>query len=128
MSQVVDKRKLTAPLNGLLGGRPPGSHGEVYRLNQAFKEHLVKLIEKNKGPLIEAMIKEALDGNVEAFKALLDRAQGKPAQAVEVSGQNGNPIVFMPLELIQKHSLQVIEGQQTPLIDGNVKQGVEPVQ
>ena len=55
--------------------------------------------------LVDTMIKKAINGDVMAFVALMDRAHGKPAQAVEMTGKDGNPIVFMPLELINKYTL-----------------------
>lgn len=114
-----DRRKITAPINGLLGGRPRGNAIELARL---FKQKLNEMIDNEKVPLIKSMLRQAKKGNVMAFNALLDRAQGKPAQAVEMSGKDGAPIVFMPLELIQKHALQVanevVEGE---VLDDNVK-------
>lgn len=86
-----------------LGGRPIG---DAYKLAQAMKVYIAEEIEKNKAPLIKAMLRKALDGDVQAFHALFDRAHGKPAQAVEMSGTEGQPIVFMPLALIQKFALE----------------------
>lgn len=100
-------------------GRPQGSIEETTAYRRAFLKTLNAMIDKEKVPLIRAMLKEATAGNVEAFKALLDRAQGKPAQAVELGGTDGAPIVFMPLELIQKHALEVIDA--TPQISAPVQ-------
>jgi hypothetical protein len=86
--------------------------GMAYKLAQTMKVYIAEEIEKNKAPLIQAMIRKAIDGDVPAFTALLDRAHGKPAQAVEVGGNDGQPIVFMPLALIQKFAL---EESQKPL-------------
>ena len=43
-----------------------------------------------------------------AGNALFDRAYGKAKESVDVSG-NGQPIIFMPLALIKKFSLENIE-------------------
>ena len=56
--------------------------------------------------MVKAMITKAIDGDVNAFNSLMDRVAGKPAQALEVSGEGGQPIVFMPLELMAKHGLE----------------------
>jgi hypothetical protein len=58
--------------------------------------------------MLAAQIEKAKNGDTNAFIAIWDRAFGKPLQAVEHSGNVGQPIVFMPLELIQKHNLQVV--------------------
>jgi hypothetical protein len=39
-----------------------------------------------------AMAKQAIAGNVQAFQAIADRTEGKPTQAVEISGPDKKPI------------------------------------
>lgn len=71
------------------------------------KHYIAMQVAENMPAMVRSMIKRSIDGDVNAFTALMDRAHGKPAQALEVGGKDGNPIVFMPLELIQKHALEV---------------------
>lgn len=119
--KVTEKALQARRRNGLLGGRPLGTIEDTVMYRRMFLQTLAEMINKERVPLIRAMLKEAKDGNVEAFKALLDRSQGKPAQSVEIGGKDGNPIVFMPLELIQKHSLEVeVIESNTTQIDNNV--------
>lgn len=39
-----------------------------------------------------AQIGKALNGDISAWNAILDRLEGKPAQGVELSGKDGGPI------------------------------------
>jgi len=80
---------------------------EVTRINAVVKQYIAEVVEANKVDLIKAMLRQAKKGNVFAFNSLMDRCMGKPAQELEVSGKDGAPIVFMPLQLIQKHALEV---------------------
>lgn len=79
----------------------------MYR--KAFTAYIVARVMADKEALIDAMINEAKAGNVTAFTALIDRTHGKPIQGVALSDSEGSPLVFMPLELIDKHDLKVIE-------------------
>lgn len=90
-------------------GRPKGSLEASGMYARETRIRLCELVAARLDEMVEAMIEKAVQGDVNAFTAVMDRAHGKPAQAVEVSGADGNPIVFMPLELIQKHALQVAE-------------------
>lgn len=92
-------------INGLLGGRPKGTLEETTLFKRAIKRAILEKVWLKAGEMTDSMIKEAIKGSAVAFTAVMDRAIDKPAQAVEMSGKDGNPIVFMPLELIAKHSL-----------------------
>jgi hypothetical protein len=46
----------------------------------------------------------------------MDRAHGKPAQQFDGKDSDGNPIVFMPVQLLDKYNVDV---SQLPPIDGN---------
>lgn len=50
---------------------------------------------------ISAVLKKAKKGDVKAFQAVSDRIEGKPAQALNLGGADGGPIVFR-LERIGK--------------------------
>jgi hypothetical protein len=73
---------------------------------QMVRAYLATQISMDIVPIYEAMRDQAIKGNVMAFIALTDRAFGKPTQAVEMSGKDGAPIVFMPLELMNKYALE----------------------
>ena len=69
---------------------------------------VARMAAKDMPEMLSAQIEKAKNGDTNAFIAVWDRAFGKPLQAVEHSGNVGQPIVFMPLELIQKHNLQAV--------------------
>lgn len=103
-----------ASLYGKLGGRP---QGELTRYTQALKLYIAEQIEKHKAPIIKAMIAEAEQGNVMAFVALMDRAHGKPAQQFDGKDSDGNPIVFMPIQLLDKYGINMQNNKEPLQID-----------
>jgi hypothetical protein len=120
--KVTEKSILARQKNAVLGGRPVGSIEQTTAYKKAVTEFIMSEVHKNKDELVKSMIKKAINGDVTAFKELFDRAMGKAVQGVEHSGVDGQPIVFLPLALIQKHALQ-IEDEEKPLhIDAKVVQ------
>ena len=97
--------KENAQLYSKLGGGRP--KGELQRYTSALKIYIAEQIEKHKAPLIKAMINEAEQGNVMAFVALMDRAHGKPAQQFDGKDSDGNPIVFLPFQLLDKYGVNM---------------------
>lgn len=97
--------------NALFAGKPKGVVSSATMDTQNARKIAVAFVNERLLPLLEAMYVKAIDGDVGAFKELMDRAWGKSVQGLEVSGKDGNPIVFMPLELIQKHAL-ALDGQK----------------
>lgn len=103
--------------NAVLGGRPKGTVASHTLEAVEARKWAIAFVNARLTPLFEAMYEKAIHGDVTAFNALLDRSWGKAVQGVEVSGKDGNPIVFMPLELIQKHALQASEDVVVPPVD-----------
>ena len=99
-----------------LGGRPKGAVSPLAVYTKSLKLYIAQKIEKNKAPLIDAMINEAKNGNVMAFVALMDRAHGKPAQQFDGKDSDGNPIVFLPFQLLDKYGVNV---SKYDVVDGN---------
>ncbi len=104
---ATEKQIIANKKNALLAGRPKGSIAPARMYSIAVKDYIAKRIHDNLKPIVDAMLKEIYAGNVMSFIALRDTAFGKPPQGVYQSDDAGNPIVFMPVELIQKHALQV---------------------
>lgn len=52
--------------------------------------------------VLEALLKQAKKGNVQAAIAVLDRAYGKPKQPVEHSGDQEKPVRFKAEELTKE--------------------------
>jgi hypothetical protein len=66
--------------------------------------------------LVAALIKEGMDGNVQAISELVDRVEGKPRQAVDLGGQKDNPLYVisdsdLDGELAALRSSQTVEDQ-----------------
>lgn len=74
-------------------GRPKGSRNKA---TQAHRATVRELAEAYAEEAISALVDVARNGSdgarVSAAVALLDRAFGKPAQSVEMSGKDGGPI------------------------------------
>ena len=73
-------------------GRPKGSKDPHTLQAEEGRRFVVATIAKNLGPLIQAMVDKALEGDVKAFSELFDRGWGKPLQGIEHSGKDGEPI------------------------------------
>lgn len=79
-------------LNGAKGGRPKGKRsleGEMLR------DYISSVIEKEKAPIISALIEKAKSGDVMAFKELMDRAYGKAMQPTDITsdGESIAPVL-----------------------------------
>lgn len=106
----VSEKKLAANRrNAQLAGRPVGSVESHTLEAREAKRLIVRFVVERLEPILMSLFKESQNGNIQASQELLNRGFGKPAQAVEITGEGGAPIVFMPLELIQKHALTVID-------------------
>ena len=83
------------------GGPRPGSGRPKGARSAATKEHIATLSElarEHTDTAIAALVSvatssESDSARVSAATALLDRAYGKPVQAVEHSGEDGGPLV-----------------------------------
>ena len=72
--------------SGNPGGRPKGE-GEVRDLARTYTKEAVE-------KLAEWMRSKNAKASVSACIALLDRGWGKPAQAMEVTGKDGGPLII----------------------------------
>jgi len=78
----------------------PGGRPKATPITDALRDALSDPAELEK--FIGAVIKKAKKGDVKAFQAVSDRLEGKPAQALNLGGADGGPIVFR-LERIGKN-------------------------
>lgn len=69
------------------------------------EQAMEKAIYENVGEIVTSMVAEAKAGSYQHGSYLLDRAFGKPKQAVGLENTDGSPIIFMPTALIQKFGL-----------------------
>ena len=60
------------------------------------KEHLDELADK--------LLESCLDGNLAALQELGNRLDGKPAQALTVSGDADNPLIVQKIERVLVHA------------------------
>ena len=101
-----NRKDLKKVLAGKLGGRPLGSIGTVEAIAREHKLRLAELVHKSFDKIINAQIAKAVDGDTQAYIALSDRYQGKPAQQVDLTSSTGQVVVFMPPELLAKHTIE----------------------
>ena len=101
----------------VIGGRPKGALGRHTMDKIEAHKWWVATVIKDLPKIYEALAQKAFAGDVLAIKELMDRAFGKAVTPLAVSDSAGQPIVFMPLALIQKHSLQIDDNvsQSTPV-------------
>lgn len=90
--------------NGRKGGRPVGRLGISTLMAIKTKEEFIKKVNENLQPIFDALLKKAESGDVAALREILDRAWGKPVQPL--AGDKKNPLVFLPLELMEKYKLK----------------------
>lgn len=90
-------------------GRPLGSLDQTSLYKKEIKRVITEMVYKKIGAMTQAQIAEAVNGSTMAYVALLDRSIDKPVQGVEMTGKDGNPIVFMPLELMNKYQMETHE-------------------
>jgi len=66
-------------------------------------------------------IEKAAAGDMQAIKELADRLDGKPAQALEHSGPDGEPIIKVVNEIVHVYETreQIEFNDQTPLLEIN---------
>jgi len=86
------------------GAQPGNKNAAKKRLpwSQALKRALTKLAaeegedkpnyRRGLDRVARQVVKQASDGNKEAWQEIANRVEGKPSQAVEVSGPEGGPI------------------------------------
>ena len=103
--QVIAKKKTRNPASfekgNTAGSKTKGkhrSHSKKLDFAEAFKAAItyqdIKAIAK-------AMVVEAKDGNVKAASMILDRCCGKPAQAIALTGADGEALA--PITIILQH-------------------------
>ena len=64
-------------------GRPKGKVSNATLDARKFREYVVQRVIKEKGPLVDAAIREAKMGNMAALNLLLDRVIGKQPLPLE---------------------------------------------
>ncbi len=74
----IDKRTITGPINGKLGGRP-----KLYATK--LREKLIAKAEECADELVAVLYKEAKHGNIMALKEFLDRGLGKASQGIDIT-------------------------------------------
>lgn len=83
------------------GGKRPGAgrkKGEKAKLAELYNLELAKEVEKEKLPIIKALIEKAKLGDVPAIREIHDRLMGKAPQPFQ--DDDGNPI--LPFQIIIK--------------------------
>jgi hypothetical protein len=95
----------------------PGHHIGRPRKGETYAEITAALPLELKRSHVMAISEKALDGDVRAFEALRDTAEGRPQQRVEVHDTSMDTEVFDKVlaALAAAGAIQVIEGEFTEL-------------
>lgn len=83
---MENKKAISSRQNGKLGGRPVGAKAGHTLTAEAAKAYIIKRVSEELEPIITKQIQQAIDGDGNARKDLLDRAYGKPKETVEIQG------------------------------------------
>lgn len=86
---MTDLRKISSPKNGKKGGRPKSF---ATLATQRARDFFCKQLDEDLPDIYQALLENALDGDVQAAKELFDRGWGKPTQALTTEDDEGNPI------------------------------------
>lgn len=91
------QKKAATPASWKKGqsGNPKGAPKKPWRWAEVIRtvaERMDKSGKEYKVAIAEALLKEALKGNVAAIKELGDRLDGKAKQAIEMTGADREPI------------------------------------
>ena len=68
--------------NGKKGGRPPGTHS--LRVDE-LRAYIVERIIAEQEPIIDALIRRARSGDVQAIREALERSAGRVKEQVEIT-------------------------------------------
>ena len=120
MSITKERREEILKERGIsvIGGRPKGALGRHTMDKIEAHKWWVAAVIKDLPKIYNALAEKAFAGDVLAIKELMDRAFGKSVTPLAVSDNAGQPIVFLPLALIEKHALQDDDNvSQLPPVD-----------
>jgi hypothetical protein len=85
-----------------MAGAPKGNNNHKGKI---FSDDMRKVLAQNPAKLraiVTKLIEEAEGGNLTAIAMIMDRMEGKPVQATEISGPNGNDIqLSIPVHFIK---------------------------
>ena len=73
-------------------GRPKGAVSGHTKEALIFKEELIRRVLAEKGPIIDALIKKAKKGDVQALREINDRPLGKPHQQLGLDDETINAL------------------------------------
>lgn len=75
------------------GGRPKGSLSTHTIQTQEARARAIAMVDAQLEEIFAPQIEKAITGDTQAFNAVLDRAWGKPLQAMEMSGKDGKDLI-----------------------------------
>ncbi|MHA1210820.1 MAG: hypothetical protein ACTSSH_00015 [Candidatus Heimdallarchaeota archaeon] len=113
-------------------GRPKGAISLETKRKQAFEKLFISEVNKNKKPIIEALMKKSKEGDVRALTDILNRIVGKPTEKLDLTSKGEQILVnvvnykndgdnnTIPVQA-EKASAGVLE-EQSPIQDSGVSQ------
>lgn len=83
--------------NGKVGGQPGNKNSS--RQNRLWADTIRRVLAQDADPdrlrrLAERLLAKAEEGDMAALKELGDRLDGKPSQQVELTGNDGGPVLI----------------------------------
>lgn len=82
-------------------GRPKGSKASHTIQAQAFRERLIQRVNEEQEPIINALIKQAKAGQVQALKEILERVLGRVKTTLEVEKSDPQHLNLTPERMKQ---------------------------
>ena len=82
-----------------MAGRPPKEKSFANMLNIAIKEAIEGTDKTKLRAVADALVKKAMDGDVQAIREVADRLDGKPAQAIIGGDEDDPPVAVQMVEI-----------------------------
>lgn len=84
------------------GGRPKGTIAKSTARAIEIKEIISQRLREEIGPILDAQIKKAKEGDMPQFKNMLEQVVGKPVESIKLSGDEENPVVVDITSILSK--------------------------
>lgn len=121
---LTEKKKSTQfqkGKSGNLAGRPKGSKNPSTILKEALEQGFEEALKKDFKKIVDALVKEAKKGNMQAIKMVMDRAIPVKKAVEFTSGDKGFGGVNIIIGSLEDRSIELIENDR--VIDGEADNG-----
>lgn len=80
--------------SGNPNGRPPKSKALSEELRRLLQRHAPGSKKSNLEVIVAKLLELAREGDKDALRYVFDRLEGRPAQALELTGDDARPVTF----------------------------------